>query len=83
MSGHSKMPKYDRLWVDCSEEEARLAAKHANVYDDNQELPARSSYWKGKKKSERKYFHKRDHRDRIDDRPCSSRSRDRRYYSKV
>ena len=42
--GRSKMPKYDRLWVDCSEEEARLAAKHGNSYDENQALAARSSH---------------------------------------
>ena len=44
VSGHSKMPKYDRLWADCSEEEARLAAKHGNAYDENQVLTAHSSH---------------------------------------
>ena len=27
MSGNSKIPKYDRLWVDNSEEEARITTK--------------------------------------------------------
>ena len=44
MSGHSKMHKYDKLWVDCSKEEARLAAKHGNEYDENQELASHSSH---------------------------------------
>jgi hypothetical protein len=33
--GRSKMPKYDILWDDCSEEEARLVSKHGNAYDEN------------------------------------------------
>ena len=44
VSGRSKMPKYDRLWVDYYEEEARLAAKHGNAYDENQALAARASH---------------------------------------
>ena len=44
MSKPSKMPKYERLWVDCSEEEAKLAAKHGNAYDENQAVAARSSH---------------------------------------
>ena len=44
MSGGSKMPKYDRLWVDCFEEEVGLAARHGNAYDENQALVARSSH---------------------------------------
>ena len=82
MSERSKMPKYDKLWADCSEE-TRLAAKHGNAYDENQALAARSSHWKGKKKSDRKDFHRRDHHDRRDDRPSSPKNRDRRNYSKV
>ena len=35
VSGRSKMPKYDRLWADSFEEEARLAVKHGNTNDDN------------------------------------------------
>ena len=27
MSGNSKIPKYKRLWADCSEEEARITTK--------------------------------------------------------
>ena len=82
VSGHSKMPKYDRLWVDYFEE-ARLVAKHGNAYDESQALAACSSHWKGKKKSDRKDFHRRDRRDIRDDGPSSSRSRDGRDYSKV
>ena len=83
VSGCSKMPKSDRLWVDCSEEEARLAAKHGNAYDENQVLAARSSHQKGKKKFDRKDFYRRYRDDRRYDRPSSSRNRDRRDYLKV
>lgn len=44
MSGRSKIPKYDKLWDDCSKDEARLVAKHGNTYDENQALAARSSH---------------------------------------
>ena len=64
VSGHSKMPKYDRLWVDCSKDEARLAAKHGNAYDENQALAAHSSHQKGKKKFVRKYLYIKDRDDR-------------------
>ena len=50
VSRHDQLHKYDRLWADCVEEEARLAAKHGGHHDDNQALAAR---WKGKKE---KYF---------------------------
>ena len=64
MSGCSKIPKYYRLWDDNSEEEVRLATKHGNAYDENWTLADHSSYWKGKKKSDRKDFLRRDHHDR-------------------
>jgi hypothetical protein len=62
VSGHSKIPKYDRLWVDCPKEKARLATKHGNTYDENQALAARSSHQKGKKKFDRRDLYKRDRR---------------------
>ena len=83
VSGRSKMPKYDRLWVDCSEEEARIAAKHGNTYDENQAFAPCSSHQKGKKKFDRRDFYKRDRDDRRYDRSSSSSSRDRRDYLKV
>ena len=58
--GRSKMPKYDRLWTDCSEEEARLVAKHGNSHDENRALAARSSHQKGKKKFIKKDYFKKD-----------------------
>ena len=51
VSARSKMPKYDRLWADCTEEEARLVAKHGSSLDENQALAACSKPWKGKKKA--------------------------------
>ena len=81
VSGRSKMPKYDRLWADCSEEEARLAAKHGNAYDENQALAARSSHQKGKKKFVRKDFYRKDGDDRRYD--GLSYSSNRKDYSKV
>ena len=75
------MPKYDRLWFDCFEEEARLATKHGNAYDENQVLAACSSHQKGKKKFVRKDFYRKDRDDRRYD--GSSYSNNRKDYSKV
>ena len=83
VSGRSKMPKYDRLWANRFEGEARLATKHGNTYDENQALAARSSHQKGKKKFVRIYFYIRDRDDKRYDRPSSSSTRDKRNYSKV
>ena len=83
VSGHSTMPKYERLWDDCSEEEARLVAKHGNTYHENQALAARSNHQKGKKKFDMRDFYRRDRDDRRYDRLISSSNRDRRDYLKV
>ena len=80
-SGCSKIPKYDRLWVHCSEEDARLAGKHGNTYDENQALLDHSSHQKGKKKFVMKDFYRKDHDDRRYD--GSSYSSNRKDYSKV
>ena len=61
MCGRSKMPKYDRLWVDYSDEEARLATKHGNSHDENQALATRSSHQKGKKKFDKKDHFRKDY----------------------
>lgn len=73
VSGRSKMPKYDRLWADCTKEEARLAAKHGRLYDENQAFATHSRPWKGKKNFGRKDFRRRDRGGRSNNRPSSSR----------
>ena len=62
MPGRDQLPKYDGIWEDCVEEEARLAAKHGGHHDDNQALAAR---WKGKKK---RSFPRRNQGERSDNR---------------
>ena len=47
MTGRDNLPKYDRLWVDCVEEEARIMAKSGETHEENQALATR---WKGKQK---------------------------------
>ena len=81
VSGHSKMPKYDKLWADCAEEEVRLVAKHGNAYDENQALATRSNHKKGKKKFGKKDYYRKDRDDRRYD--GSSYSSNRKDYSKV
>ena len=51
VTGRDTLPKYDRLWVDCTEEESRLMAKNGETCEENQVLATR---WKGKRK---KSFH--------------------------
>ena len=55
------MPKYDRLWDDYFEEEARLPTKHGNSHDESQALAARSSLQKGKKKFINKDYFMKDY----------------------
>ena len=75
VSGNSKVPKYDRLWADYYEKEARLAAKHGNAYDEKQALAAHSSHQKGKKKFVKKYFYRKDCDDRRYDESSYSNNR--------
>ena len=75
VSKRDQLPMYDRLWTDCVEEEAKLAAKHGGHHDDNQALVDR---WKGKKK---KYFARKNQGGRSDniyDRRPVNRNRDGR-----
>ena len=58
VTGRDTLPSYDRLWSDCTEEEARLMAKNGETRDEDQALAAR---WKGKKKRQ---FHQKNHGDR-------------------
>lgn len=83
VSERSKMPKYVRLLVDCTEEEARLAAKHGSSHNENQALAACSKPWKGKKKFGRRDFHRRNRGGRSNNIRISSRRDDRKDYSKV
>ena len=38
VSGRSKLPKFDRLWVDCTQEDTRLAARGGAQPEENQAL---------------------------------------------
>lgn len=58
VTGRDTLPSYDRLWSDCTEEEARLMAKNGETREEDQALAAR---WKGKKKRQ---FHQKNHGDR-------------------
>ena len=57
VTGRDKLPKYDRLWADCVEEEARIMAKFRESREENQALAAR---WKGKQR----YFPQRNQGER-------------------
>lgn len=47
VTSRDNLPKYDRLWEDCVQEESRLMAKSGETCEENQALAA---CWKGKKK---------------------------------
>ena len=51
VTGRDTLPKYDRLWEDCTEEESRLIVKNGETCEEYQALAAR---WKGNQK---KLFH--------------------------
>jgi hypothetical protein len=58
VTGRDSLPKYDRLWSDCTEEESRLMAKNGETHEEDQALAAR---WKGKQK---KLFHQKNQEER-------------------
>ena len=58
MFGRDNLPKYDRLWADCVEEESRLMAKSEETREENQAL---AGPLKGKHK---KSFHQKNQGER-------------------
>jgi hypothetical protein len=52
ISGRSKLPKFDRLWADCTQEETRLAARgmQCSHHDENQALATHARKSKGKRR---------------------------------
>jgi hypothetical protein len=56
-----KLTKFNRLWEDCTQEEARLAAREEKLVDDDQALAAHAG--KGKsKKEDHSHCHKKSHK---------------------
>jgi hypothetical protein len=58
ISGRSKLPKFDRLWEDCTQEETRLAARamQCSHHDDNRALATHARKSKGKRRGFDKTF---------------------------
>ena len=59
ISGGSELPKFDQLWADCTQEEARLVARgrlHGSQHEESQALTtyAEKGKGKGRKKQGRK-----------------------------
>ena len=53
ISGRTKLPKFDRLWVDCTHEETRIVARqrlHGTQPQKNQEFMAHAKKGKEKKR---------------------------------
>ena len=68
ISGWTKLPKFDKLWTDCTQEETRIAARqrlHGSQVEENQAFITHAKRGKGKGRK----FHKHKHRAR---RPSSS-----------
>jgi hypothetical protein len=55
-----KLTKFSRLWEDCTQEEARVAAREEKLVDDDQALAAHAG--KGKCKKEVHHHHKKFHK---------------------
>ena len=63
-SGRTKLPKFDRLWADCTHEETRIVARqrlHGTQPEVNQAFMAHAK--KGKEKKTK--FHNHKHQERI------------------
>ena len=68
ISGRTKLPNFDRLWENCTQEETRIAARqrlHGPQVEENQALITHAKKGKGTGRK----FHKHKHQDR---RPSSS-----------
>ena len=50
VSGRSKLPKFDRLWADCTQEEMKLAARGGAQPEENQSLATHAKKGKGRGK---------------------------------
>ena len=60
ISGRSKMPKFDRLWEDCTQEETRIVARkrlHGTQPEENQAFMAHAKKGKGKGRKFRHHKH--------------------------
>ena len=63
ISGQTKLPKFDKLWVDCTQEETRIAARqrlHGPQVEENQAFITHAKKGKGKGRK----FHKHKHQAR-------------------
>jgi hypothetical protein len=58
ISGRSKLPKFDRLWADCTQEETRLAARGAqgSHHDESHALASHARKGKGRGRGSDKPF---------------------------
>ena len=59
VSGRSKLPKFDRLWVDCTQEETRLVTRGGTQPKENQALTSHAKKGKGRDKGR---FERKDRR---------------------
>ena len=50
VSGRSKLPMFDRLWVDCTQEDTRLVARGGAQPKENHALASHSRKGKGRGK---------------------------------
>ena len=59
ISGRTKLPKFDKLWADCTQEETRIAARqrlHGTQLEENQAFVSHTK--KGKGRGRKPYNHK-------------------------
>ena len=71
ISGQTRLPKFDKLWVDCTKEKTRIASRqrlHGPQVEENQAFITHAKKGKGKGRK----FHKHKHQAR---RPSSSPNR--------
>jgi hypothetical protein len=62
ISGRSKLPKFDRLWADCTQEETRLAVNgsHSSHHDESHALASHARKGKGRARGKGiERFHKK------------------------
>ena len=72
ISGRTKFPKFDKLWVECTQEETRIAARqrlHGNQPEENQAFVTHAK--KGKGRGRKSFNHK--HQDQMSSHPLDQK----------
>ena len=82
ISGRTKLPKFDKLWEECTQEEMRIAARqrlHGAQPEENQAFVSHAK--KGKGRGRKSFNHK--HEDKRSSPPPNKNKQENKYVSLI